>query len=104
MSHGIPNKAKRDMIEKDVIAAIRAHGISVHSIDTPADLLCGFKGVTYLVEIKSGAKATTTKAQGKFAAAWRGHYQIIRSIAEADSWAANVRKCGGIQFCGTINE
>ena len=104
MAHRPPLKAKRDAIEQDVIAAIRAQGISVYPTDMPVDLICGFKGVTYLVEVKSGPKATTTDAQKKFTASWRGHYQIIRSIAEADSWAKSVHKCGGIQFDGTINE
>jgi hypothetical protein len=60
-------------------------------------------GVTYLIEVKIGSKATKTRAQDKFTATWRGHYQIIRSVAEAESWAKNVRLCGGLQFDGTIN-
>ena len=103
MTYGIPKKAKRDAIEKDVITAILDHGITVYSIDTPCDLLCGYRGVTYLVEVKSGKNAKLTAPQEKFIAGWNGHYQIIRSVEEAISWAANVRKCGGIQFCGTIN-
>ena len=104
MTYGIPKKAKRDAIEKDVIKAILARGISVYSLDVPCDLLCGYMGVTYLVEVKTGKAGKITEPQEKFIAGWNGHYQIIRSVEEAISWADNVRKCGGIQFDGTIGE
>ena len=97
-----PLKAKRDAVEPMVIKAILAHGISVYSLDTPCDLLCGCSGVTYLVEVKSGKAGKLTAPQEKFIAGWNGHYQIIRSVEEAISWAANVRKCHGLQFDGTI--
>jgi len=99
-----PLKAKRDEIEPDVITAILAHGMSVYSLDTPCDLLCGYRGVTYLIEVKSGPKAQLTGPQLGFIKHWQGHHQIIRSVNEAISWAANVRKCDGIQFEGTINQ
>lgn len=98
-----PIKARRDSNEADIVAAITAHGISVYPIDLPCDLLCGYGGVTYLVEIKSGKRGKQTPAQVKFQRDWGGHYQILRSVDEALQWAKNVRQCGGIQFDGIIN-
>ena len=93
-----PAKAKRDLNESDLFVELRAHGLSVYSLDTPLDALVGYGGRTYLVEIKNGPKAPLTPAQVKFIcgdrmnlAPWRGQYVILRSVADARSFAQKVR-------------
>lgn len=78
--------AHRDKAESGIIKALRAVGATVHQLsgkDIP-DLLVGYKGLTYLLEVKSvlmntrkdGYTRTTrtavSKGQVDFATAWRG--------------------------------
>lgn len=81
---------KRDLNEADIFATLRAHGFSVHPLDTPADALVGFKGRTYLVEIKNG-DADYTGPQIKFQSTWSGDYITLRSVAEAEAWCKEIR-------------
>lgn len=83
-------KNKRDANEGQVVATLRAHGLSVVSLDTPVDLLCGFGGQTWAVEVKDG-KAPLTEAQIAFYEAWRGNHTIIRSVADAEQFAREIR-------------
>jgi hypothetical protein len=85
-----PAKAKRDLNEADIIAELRAHGLSVYPLDKPLDLLCGYGGKTYLVEVKS-PKGKFTPPQLEFMDTWRGGYTVLRSIEEASLFARNVR-------------
>lgn len=39
-------KNKRDSNEGEIVATLRAHGLSVTHLDTPVDLLCGYGGQT----------------------------------------------------------
>ena len=81
---------RRDANEQAIFDVLRGYGFSVHSLDTPADALVGFKGVTRLVEIKVGdAKYTTT--QIKFQEHWRGDYITLRSVEEAEAWCKDIR-------------
>jgi hypothetical protein len=76
--------AKRDAIEPDVIATLEAFGCYVWRLDQPVDLLCGYRGRTYLVEVKSGKRGRLTGGQVDFIAAWRGGpVEIVRSADEA---------------------
>lgn len=81
---------KRDANEKDIMGALRAHGFSVVSMDTPADLLCGYGGTDYLVEVKT-LSGTLTGPQEIFRESWRGSYTILRSVDDAIAWAVNIR-------------
>jgi len=82
---------KRDANEPEIFAIIRAHGIDVCPTDRPADAVCGYKGRSYLVEVKNGPKAKLTKAQEAFLASWRGQHVILCSEAEAEAWCKLVR-------------
>lgn len=82
---------KRDANEPEIFAIIRAHGIDVAPLDRPADAVCGYKGRSYLVEVKNGPKAPLTKAQKAFIASWRGHHVVLCSEAEAVAWCQQVR-------------
>lgn len=65
--------------------------MSVQSLDTPADAIVGFKGRTYLLEIKDGPKAKYTAPQNKFRLLWRGCYTTLRSDEEAVEWCKAIR-------------
>jgi len=79
---------KRDGNEKAIVAAFLAHGCSVERMDVPADLLVGYRGQTHLVEVKQEGKRLNAK-QREFEAAWRGDFEVVRSVDDvADLVAA----------------
>ena len=82
---------QRDANEPCIFAIIRGYGMSVHPLDTPADALVGFKGVTRLVEVKDGPKAKFTGPQEKFKDGWRGDYHVLRTDEEAHAWCKAIR-------------
>ena len=83
-------KNKRDANEPEIVASLRAHGITVHPMDTPLDLLCATPdGRNHLVEVK-GPKGKLTDAQERFVAGWPGTWVILRTAEEADAWAREV--------------
>lgn len=83
--------AKRDVVEPEIVSALQQCGFSVHRLDTPVDLLVGFRGRTWLVECKSGHKGyakSLNKNQQEFADVWRGSPVIVlRDAQEAIDWA-----------------
>ena len=85
-----PTAAKRDANEPEIVETLRAFGLSVHQMDRPADLLVGYGARTYLVEVKM-PRGTFTPPQEKFRKAWRGDYTVLRTIAEAEAFARDVR-------------
>ncbi len=65
--------AKRvDQNQDQVISALRAAGAYVWIIGLPVDLLVGYKGHTFLVEVKNGSKKRLTKLQADFFENWHG--------------------------------
>lgn len=48
----------------------------------PGDWLVGFRGVNYLLEVKT-AKGKQRPNQRKFQAGWKGQYALVRTAAEA---------------------
>lgn len=84
-------KNKRDTNEGIIFDILRAHGISVYPIDKPADALCGYRGVTFLIEVKNGPKAKLTPPQHKFLNTWTGDHTILDSEEAATKWAQDVR-------------
>jgi hypothetical protein len=74
---------KRDLYEGEIIDALRHVGCSVVQLDTPVDLLVGFRGQTYLLEVKTGRKKFTP-GQEEFFGAWRGgDLVLVRSVSDA---------------------
>ena len=73
--------AKRDDNEKLIVEALRASGCSVARIDTPCDLLIGWRGLCLLAEVK-GPKGKLTPAQEAFAASWRGSKPYVLRCVE----------------------
>ena len=86
--------AKRDIAEPEIVMALTQCGFTVFRLDQPVDLLTGFRGVTYLVEVKSGSKGyakALNKNQKTFAAQWNGSpVFILRSADDAIAWAQSV--------------
>jgi hypothetical protein len=64
--------ARVDANQEQIVSALRAAGAYVWIIGLPIDLLVGFKGHTFLVEIKDGPKKRLTKLQTDFFENWVG--------------------------------
>ncbi len=84
-------KVKRDLNEPDIFKILRAHGFIVYPTNQPADAVCGYRGVTFLIEVKNGPNATLTEAQEKFLSTWEGHHQILCTDEEAIRWCQDIR-------------
>ena len=83
-------RARRDTIHADIVAALRAVGASVQDLAAVGggvpDILVGYRGVNYLMEIKTPrhtTKAGTHARQQEWHAGWRGSAHYVRSIDEA---------------------
>lgn len=78
---------KIDANQPRLVAFMGKLGASVQSLGTVGDgcpdLLVGFGGKTYLMEVKDGAKAPSarllTPAQGKWRQAWAGQYAVVEN-------------------------
>lgn len=83
--------ARVDAIQKDVVDALRAIGASVQHLHTVGDgctdILVGYRGVNYLIEIKDGNKPPSerrlTPDQRCWHARWQGEAVIAISADEA---------------------
>ena len=77
---------RSDKNQQEIIDALRAVGASVTSIHRVGqgvpDLLVGFRGVTYLMEVK-GKGAKLTSDEQDWHDLWRGQVAIVRNIDEA---------------------
>ena len=71
----------RDANEPEIVKALRAVGASVLLIDD-IDLIVGFRGVNYLLEVKT-AKGRLNKKQEKFFRGWVGQVNIVRTVEQA---------------------
>jgi len=80
--------AKRDDAEPAVIEAFRAAGASVVQLSGTGlpDLLVGHKGVTHLVEVKTGNKRLR-QTQVDWIRDWRGEAPVtVRTAPQARRW------------------
>jgi len=84
--------ARVDANQDQIVAALRAAGANVWIIGLPVDLLVGFKGHTFLVEIKSASKSRLTALQRDFFESWGGG-----TLARVDSPDAALRMIGVIK-------
>lgn len=65
--------AKRvDQNQDQIVSALRAAGAYVWLIGLPVDLLVGYKGHTWLMEVKDGPKKRLTALQADFFESWTG--------------------------------
>ena len=77
---------KRDANEPEIVEYFKKRGLSVERLNTPLDLLIGYKNHNYLVEVKMPKKNLNAN-QEKFVAGWAGQHVIIRSVGQARVWA-----------------
>ena len=86
--------AKRDAVETESVKVLEQCGFSVFRLDEPCDLLCGFRGRSYLVEVKSGHKGyakALNENQQTFSDQWRGSPLVtLHSAQEAIDWAVSI--------------
>lgn len=83
--------AKVDGNHGQIVAALRAVGATVTSTASAGagfpDLTVGYRGRTYLLEVKDPAqvpsKRRLTPAQVEWHAAWRGQVAVVESVEEA---------------------
>lgn len=83
--------ANIDANQPAIVGALRAVGASVthtHMVGRGfPDIVCGFRGLTFLLEIKDGSKPPSrrklTEVEREWHAAWRGHVAVVENEAEA---------------------
>lgn len=80
----------RDGNEKEVVDALQQIGASVFRLDKPCDLLVGYRGRNYLLEVKLpvGPRGGTSHShlnewQEEFEDTWHGQFTVVRSPREA---------------------
>ena len=81
--------ARIDANQAQIVSALRAAGAYVWIISLPVDLLVGYKGHTFLVEVKTNAKKRLTALQDDFFNNWSGS-----TLARIDSPEAALRMIG----------
>jgi len=74
---------KVDANQAQIISGLRAIGASVMIVNGEIDLVCGYRGVNYLLEVKASRKSQLKASQVKLLDEWRGQYAIITSLDEA---------------------
>lgn len=79
--------ARVDSNQKEIVEALRAYGCSVlhlHQLKNCFDILVGYKGLTFLFEIKKSAKDKLTEGELKFKTEWFGSpVSVITSELQA---------------------
>lgn len=83
--------AKVDDNQAEIVRALRQAGATVKALhavgDDFPDLAVGYRGKTYLLEIKDGNKPPSRRklspGQQEFQASWRGHKAVVISVDEA---------------------
>jgi hypothetical protein len=88
----IRRAARVDVNQAAVISALRAAGAYVYIIGLPVDLLVGYKGHSFLVEVKNGPRKRLTALQEDFFNNWSGS-----TLARIDGPEAALRMIGVIK-------
>lgn len=77
---------RTDRNQKEVVEALRAIGVDVYPTHFVGrgfpDLVCGYRGKNYLVEVKDGEKPLTPDEQ-EFFDSWRGVVHLVTSVEDA---------------------
>lgn len=76
--------ARTDNNQHEVVEALKKVGAKCYYIKEPVDLLVGYRGRNFLLEVKRPGK-TCTEAQKAFIATWPGDVQVVYSVEEAVS-------------------
>jgi hypothetical protein len=84
--------ARVDANQDQIVSALRAAGAYVWIIGLPVDLLVGYKGHSFLMEVKSTSKKRLTGLQADFFENWTGG-----TVCRIDSPEAALRMIGVIR-------
>ena len=89
--------ARRDGNELEIVVALEAIGADVVKLDNP-DLLVGFRGVNWLLEVKNPAGLNrVSDDQEQFMVDWRGgRVAVVRTADEALMAVGAIRKDGRV--------
>ena len=69
---------RRDGNEAAIVAALEAVGCQVERLDRPVDLLVGFRGQTYLMEVKDPkGRNRLQETQSAFLRDWSGGPAVV---------------------------
>ena len=81
---------QRDANEPSICAGLRAVGAQPYQLDRPTDLLVGYRGKNYLLEVKlpegpKGGKSHSkpNPSQDRFLRTWPGQVDVVRTLEEA---------------------
>ncbi len=74
---------RSDANQPEIVQALRDVGATVDIIGEPVDLLVGWKGRNYLLEVKPDEKADLRPSQVEFFRDWRGTVVRVNSVPEA---------------------
>jgi hypothetical protein len=83
--------ARVDSNHNEIVRALRDIGASVQRMATlgkgAPDLLVGFRGLNFCLEVKDGAKPRSAQAltpdEERWEESWVGQYKVVRSVDEA---------------------
>lgn len=87
--------ARVDANQEQIVSVLRAAGAYVWIIGLPVDLLVGYKGHSWLMEVKTDHKKKLTKLQEDFFANWPGGTLCRVDGPEAALRAIKVVDAGG---------
>ena len=73
--------------QKQIVGALRGIGASVlhvHQLKNCFDILVGYRGRTFLMELKASEKEKLTEGEAEFKSTWRGsEYHVVYSVDQA---------------------
>ncbi len=82
--------ASKDVNENEIVVALKAIGCQVESIGRPVDLLVGYKGFNYLIEVKQeNTYYKGTEEQRDWIKGWKGQVRVCSTPEEAISLVTN---------------
>ena len=92
--------AKVDANQSQIVQALRKAGATVQPLHMVGqgcpDLLCAFRQVNFLIEVKDGAKPPSarklTPDEERWIGAWRGPVYIVTSPMEAVGLLGNITR------------
>ena len=81
-------KPKIDANQPEIVAALRAVGASVWPVNDRVDLIVGYNGKNYLMEVKDPAQPRSAhkerrERQQKFREEWQGQCVQVETIEQA---------------------
>ena len=76
------HRLRRDANEKEIVQALRDAGAYVVRLHMPVDLLVGYRGTNFLIEVKT-EKGRFTKSQRLLLSVWPGQAYVVWTPEEA---------------------